>query len=61
MEAKQKKIILNLLIILGPVLLIMGAVSGEYIDLATLGQWDIAISIGAMVTILIYLFRDKKG
>lgn len=57
---KRKKVLLNLLIILGPVLLIVGAISHGLIDLETLGQWDIAISIGAMATVLIYLFKDKK-
>lgn len=61
MDVKHKKILTNLIIILFPILLIryalgVGAVSTEELDL-----WNTAIAIGAMISVLIYLFRNKKG
>lgn len=60
MNKQNKKIVTNLAIILCPILIIMYLLSAGLTDTATLGTWDIAISIGAMVTVLIYLFKDKR-
>lgn len=61
MDAKRRRLMRNLVIIFGPVLLIMAALTLGLVDVATLGRWDISISIGALVTVLIFLMiRDKQ-
>lgn len=59
MKEGRKRLLMNLAIILGPVLLIMFLLTSGTTDISTLGTWDLAISIGAMATVLIYLLRDK--
>ena len=60
MDSKRKKMFVTLAIILGPVVLIMTGLSLGYVDTETLGRWDLAISIGAIVTLLILLLRKKR-
>ncbi|MBY8999034.1 MAG: hypothetical protein KGD60_15005 [Candidatus Thorarchaeota archaeon] len=60
MNPKRRKVLMSLIIILGPVLAIMTALTFGLVDVTTLGRWDIAISIGAMCTVLIYLFKTKR-
>lgn len=61
MNTNHKKILKNLLIILCPVLAIRYALGLGAVSVEELGLWDIAISVGAMMSLLIYLFKDKKG
>lgn len=57
----KKKMFTTLAIILGPIILIIGLVNSGMVTFERLGEWDTAISIGALVSIMIYLFKDKKG
>jgi hypothetical protein len=61
MNERKKKVLMNMTIILGPVLIIMLLLQTQLTTISQLNTWDVAISIGAMMTVLIFLFiREKK-
>ena len=60
MRERSKRVLLNLVIILAPVMIIMLLLTSGATDTSTLGTWDLAISIGAMITVLIFLLKDKR-
>ena len=53
----RKKTKENLIIILAPILIIIGLITSGLISMETLGVIDIAVSIGAILTLLILLIR----
>ena len=55
----SKKTKENLVIILAPILIIMLMITGGFMSMETLGQWDTAVSLGAIITLLILLVRKE--
>jgi len=55
----SKKTKENLLIILLPIVILMIMITSGFISMETLGQWDTAVSLGAIITLLILLMRKK--
>ena len=49
----------NLVIILAPIAIIMIMITNGFISMEELGQWDTAVSLGAIITLLILLIRKK--
>jgi hypothetical protein len=49
-----------MLIVLGPVLAIMGLMYLNIVSMSALSEFDLAISIGALLTVLIFLIKDKR-
>lgn len=63
MKKKQEQILnlsINLAIILAPVFFIMQLLIIGAVDETTLARWDIAISIGAIISVTLLLFKNKK-
>lgn len=60
MRMKMKGFLINMTIILAPVAFIMYLLTTGITDTATLGIWDLAISIGAIVSVLLFMMRNKK-
>lgn len=59
MNTQTKRTLINISIIMAPMILIMLFLSYQMTTLSELGTWDMAISIGAMISVLIFLIRDK--
>ena len=53
----RKKTKENLIIILAPILIVIGLITSGLISMETLGVIDIAVSMGAIITLLILLVR----
>ena len=60
MNERTRSLMIKLVIVLGPVLLIMALLEAQMTTLAELDNWSMAIGIGAMVSLLIFLTREKK-
>ena len=60
MNERTRSLMIKLAIVLGPVLLIMGLLETQMTTLAELDNWSMAIGVGAMVSLLIFLTREKK-
>ena len=60
MNERTRSLMIKLVIVLGPVLLIMGLLEIQMTTLAELDNWSMAIGVGAMVSLLIFLTREKK-
>lgn len=60
MRGIKKKTRDSLIIILAPILIIMTLLGSGVVTLEALGTWDTAVSLGAIITLLILLVR-KEG
>ena len=50
----------SIMIVLGPVLAIMGLMYFNVISMSALSEFDLAISVGALITVMIFLMKRGK-
>lgn len=50
----------NILIVLGPVLIIMMIITLGLVPMDELNKWDLAISISAIVTLMLFYLKDTR-
>ena len=60
MKQKIRDTVMNVMIVIAPVFLILFMLRSQLTTINELADWDLAISIGAMITILIFMMKNKK-